>query len=402
MIKSTFLSAPGVVCALGDRLEQIAGRLFAGDDSGMQPVAGQVPDKAPVCGVVTADLPSVPGPLRQHDTRNNRLLMAAVAPLQTALQSLVERFGADRLGVVVGTSTSGILEAGGHIGQWAREGGLPPAYDYRQQELADPALFLSRWLGLQGPAYSISTACTSGARALLSARRLLQAGVCDAVLCGGADSLCPLTLNGFDSLEAVSMQRCNPFSINRSGINIGEGAAMFLMTREPLQQAGQQAVALAGCGASSDAWHISAPSPDGSGAMAAMRQALQNAGLQPQQIDYLNLHGTATQHNDAMESLAVGQVLGPDVPCSSSKPMTGHTLGAAGALEAAFCWLMLQPCYNLQSLLIPHLWDGEADAQLMPVRLAGAQQKAAGLRRVMSNSFAFGGNNACLILEATQ
>lgn len=393
---STYLSAPGVVCTLGDTLQEIASRLLAGDSSGMQPVTGRVADSVLTCGVVSTSLPAVPEHLQHHDTRNNRLLMAAIAPLQPGLQQLAGRFGTQRIGVVVGTSTSGILEAGEHLGRWARSGELPAAYSYRQQELADPALFLSRWLGLQGPAYSISTACTSGARALLSARRLLQAGVCDAVLCGGADSLCDLTLNGFTSLEAVSTTLCNPFSVNRSGINIGEGAAMFLLTREPL--AGHEPVLLAGCGASSDAHHISAPAPDGAGAIQAMQQALKDTGLQPQQLDYVNLHGTATEHNDAMESQAVSRLLGSAVPCSSSKPLTGHTLGAAGALEAAFCWLMLQSGYNPQSLLIPHLWDGQPDAQLPAIRLAGLQERAERLRWVMSNSFAFGGNNTSLIL----
>lgn len=394
-----YLSAPGVVCALGNTLEQVASRLFAGDSSGMQPVIDWVQDATLTCGVVTADLPAVPEALLQQDTRNNRLLMAAVAPLQHSLQQLVARHGAERVAVVVGTSTSGILEAGQHIGHWARNGELSEAYSYRQQELADPALFLSNWLGLQGPSYSISTACTSGARALLSARRLLQAGLCDAVLCGGADSLCHLTLNGFNSLEAVSPALCNPFSANRSGINIGEGAAMFLLTREAL--AGHEPVVLGGGGASSDAYHISAPSPDGAGAVQAMQQALREAGLQPHQIDYVNLHGTATQHNDAMESHAVSHLLGSAVPCSSSKPMTGHTLGAAGALEVAFCWLLLQTGYNPQSLLIPHVWDGQPDSELPAIRLSGIHETASRLQWVMSNSFAFGGNNTSLILGKT-
>lgn len=391
-----YLSQPGIVCALGTGAQKVAERLFAGDSSGMQPVSGQVAQRTLTCGVVDSELPQMPSALMRHDTRNNRLLMAAMQPLQALLQQLVDRHGAGRIGVVIGTSTSGILESGNHIGHWARGGELPDAYSYLQQELADPALFLGSWLGLQGPCYSISTACTSGARALISARRLLQAGLCDAVLCGGSDSLCPLTLNGFSSLEAVSDSLCNPFSSNRQGINIGEGAALFLLTREP--QAGHEPVLLAGCGSSSDAHHISAPSPDGAGAVQAMQQALQDAGLQPQQLDYINLHGTATQHNDAMESQAVSRLLGAEVPCSSSKPMTGHTLGAAGALEAAFCWLMLQSGYNPHSLLIPHLWDGQPDTQLPAIRLTGLQERIERLGWVMSNSFAFGGNNTSLIL----
>lgn len=396
MNTATYLSQPGIICALGTGAQQVAKRLFAGDCSGMQPVSAQVAGRTLTCGVVADALPSVPPALARHATRNNRLLMAAMQPLHAPLQQLIDLHGAGRIGVVIGTSTSGILESGQHIGHWARTGELPQAYSYLQQELADPALFLSRWLGLQGPSYSLSTACTSGARALISARRLLLSGLCDAVLCGGSDSLCPLTLNGFSSLEAVSDSLCNPFSANRQGINIGEGAALFLLTRQPLADA--EPVLLAGCGASSDAYHISAPSTDGAGAVRAMQQALGAAGLTAKAIDYVNLHGTATQHNDSMESHAMQQLFGGQVPCSSSKPMTGHTLGAAGALEAAFCWLMLRSGYNPQALLIPHLWDGVPDAALPAVNLARCGQPAGDLRWVMSNSFAFGGNNTSLIL----
>ena len=232
--------------------------------------------------------------------------------------------------------------------------------------------------------------------ALQSARRLLQLGACDAVLCGGVDSLARLTLNGFAALEAVSDGPCNPFSVNRQGINIGEAAALFLMTREPLDRT-QNPIALLGAGSTSDAHHISAPEPSGRGAREAMQAALADAGLTAAQIDYLNLHGTATQHNDAMESLAVAAVFPEGVPCSSSKPLTGHTLGAAGALEAAFCWLTLT---SEQGLLPPHGWDGQADPALPALQLVmpGQRLPARGPRRLMSNSFAFGGSNVSLIL----
>ncbi len=218
----------------------------------------------------------------------------------------------------------------------------------------------------------ISTACTSSARALMSAQRLL------------------------DLVEAVSEQRCNPFSVNRDGINIGEAAVLFLMTR----QAGDaQPIALLGSGASCDAYHISAPEPGGKGATQAMSKALRQAGLQPAQIDYLNLHGTATQHNDAMESVAVAGLFPAHLPCSSTKPMTGHTLGAAGALEAAFCWLSLS-AENPHGNLPPHVWDGQPDPALPALHWAGPDDRLAPKtpRRMMSNSFAFGGNNVSLII----
>jgi 3-oxoacyl-[acyl-carrier-protein] synthase-1 len=220
----------------------------------------------------------------------------------------------------------------------------------------------------------------------MSAQRLLDLGVCDAVICGGVDTLCKLTLNGFSSLEAVSAQRCNPFSANRNGINIGEAAVLFLMSKTPAP------VALLGSGASCDAHHISAPEPTGKGALQAMRKALASAQLAPGQIGYLNLHGTATQHNDAMESLAVAALFPGGVTCSSTKPMTGHTLGAAGALEAAFCWLSLA-----EGVVPPHVWDGQADPDL-PVLKWALPGDALEKRCLMSNSFAFGGNNVSLII----
>ena len=215
------------------------------------------------------------------------------------------------------------------------------------------------------------------------------------MLCGGVDSLSDLTLQGFTALEATSESLCNPFSRNRNGINIGEAAALFLMTREP----GNAAIALLGGGASSDAYHISAPEPEGRGALAAMRQALATAGCTPEEVDYLNLHGTATAHNDAMESQAVSTLFPQGVACSSSKPLTGHTLGAAGALEAAFCWLALSPL-NPDQQLPPHRWDGEPDPALPALQLvaAGMRMNPTRPRRMMSNSFAFGGNNISLFL----
>ncbi|MGZ4960458.1 MAG: beta-ketoacyl synthase N-terminal-like domain-containing protein, partial [Methylomonas sp.] len=245
---------------------------------------------------------------------------------------------------------------------------------------------------IQGPAYTISTTCSSSANALASARRLLRLGVCDAVVVGGADALCGTTLQGFSSLAAVSSTHCNPFSKNRDGTIIGEGAALFLMSKRP------SPIALLGVGASSDAYHISAPRPDGSGAFLAMQAALQDAGLPPEEINYINLHGTATPQNDAMESRAVGRLFGGNTPCGSSKPVTGHCLGAAGAIEAGLCWLLLSEL-NLEKQLPPHLWDGEADPELEPLDFVPlANDGPNSLQYCLSNSFSFGGNNVSLLI----
>ena len=206
----------------------------------------------------------------------------------------------------------------------------------------------------------------------------------------GSNSLCDLTLNGFAALKSLSDGVCNPFSANRKGINIGEGGALFVLSAKP------SAFRLAGWGESADAYHISAPDPEGRGAEAAMRRALDGAGCLPADIGYLNLHGTATKLNDLMEARAVSRVFGSELPCSSTKPMTGHMLGAAGACEAAFAMMALDA-----GRLPAHLWDGEADPELPPVRLVARAGEASDSHRAMSCSYAFGGNNIALVLEKT-
>ena len=383
---TAYLNALGVICALGRGQEAVSRHLFAGDCSGMRGESGWVPERVLPVGGVHGELAIIPPELGQQSSRNNQLLLEAALQIEGEIRQAILTYGPSRVGIVLGTSTSGIDEASRGIAHYLRDKRFPGDYDYQQQELSAPANFLADWLQLSGPAYVISTACTSSARALMSARRLLELGLCDAVICGGVDSLCKLTLNGFTALEAVSSERCNPFSVNRNGINIGEAAVLFLMTREPAP------IALLGSGASCDAHHISAPEPTGKGALLAMRKALASARLKPEQIGYLNLHGTATQHNDAMESLAVANLFPDGVACSSTKPMSGHTLGAAGALEAAFCWLSLA-----HGRLPPHVWDGQADPALPALQWArrGDTLKK---RCLMSNSFAFGGNNVSLII----
>jgi 3-oxoacyl-[acyl-carrier-protein] synthase I len=390
---NTYLNSLGVICNLGAGKSAVAEALFAGNDTCIRSEAGWVPGHAPPLGGVHATLPPIPAELANRRTnRNNQLLLAAAQEIEADIRAAIARYGHGRIGVVLGTSTTGIEEATQGIGAYRRDGRWPADYRYAHQELGAPAEFLAEWLELAGPCYSISTACTSGARALLSAQRLLRLGLCDAVICGGVDTLCRLAINGFHALEAVDLQRCDPFSVHRRGINIGEAAVVFLMTRD------KGAVQLLGGGASSDAYHMSSPDPQGMGAQKAMRDALRNAGLEAVQIDYINLHGTATEHNDSMESLAVASTFTQGVPCSSTKSLTGHTLAAAGALEAAFCWLSLADGYA-ERRLPPHVWDGEADPALPVLNFThiGDCLPATGRRFLMSNSFAFGGNNACLI-----
>ena len=393
---TAYLNALGVICALGRDKPAVARNLFAGDCSGMRRESGWVPERELPVAAVHGDLAPIPEALADQRSRNNQLLLEAALQIRDDIEQAIQTYGRERIGVVLGTSTSGIDEASRGLAHYIRDQQFPADYDYRQQELGAPANFLADWLQLSGPTYVISTACTSSARALMSARRLLDLGLCDAVLCGGVDSLCKLTLNGFSALEAVSDQRCNPFSANRNGINIGEAAVLFVMSK---QRGAGPGIALLGAGASSDAHHISAPEPTGRGALQSMQKALDQAHLQAGDISYLNLHGTATQHNDAMESLAVATLFPEGVPCSSTKPMTGHTLGAAGALEAAFCWLSLT-ADNPDHALPPHVWDGQPDPDLPALKWVTASERLASIapRYLMSNSFAFGGNNVSLII----
>jgi 3-oxoacyl-[acyl-carrier-protein] synthase-1 len=256
-------------------------------------------------------------------------------------------------------------------------------------------------LEVSGPAFTLATACASSAGAIIKAAQLIRAGFCDAVIAGGADIASETVLLGFASLEAVSDSVCNPFSKNRRGITLGEGAAFFVMSREH-RRGDESGIELLGYGESADAFHMTAPCADGSGAVRAMREALSKAGKKPDDVDYVNLHGTGTSLNDSMEALAMAAVFPNSAPMvSSTKPITGHTLGAAGALELALCWMAL---YSGKGRAPVHCWDGVPDEELPPLRFVGkgdAASKEDGthkLRICMSNSFAFGGCNTSLIL----
>ena len=388
-----YLNALGIVCALGAGPESVLARLLAGESPGMGPRDGWIPGRAVHVGAVEAELPAWPDHLAAFASRNNRLLAAAARPIALPLEQARARHGSARIGVVLGSSTSGIAEGERAVAAEARGGAVPPDYDYRQQEIASPSEGLARLLELDGVAYTLSTACSSSAHAFAAGRDLLELDLCDAVVVGGADSLCGLTLNGFAALESVAAGPCRPFSGERDGINIGEGAALFLMTREPAP------IRLVGAGAACDAHHISAPEPEGRGAEAAMRAALADAGIEPGAIDYINLHGTATPKNDAMESAAVARVFGADTPCSSTKALTGHTLGPAGAIETALCWLLLS-AGNQAGTLPAHVFNGPRDPELAPIGLleSDGALPTTGTRYCLSNSFAFGGNNCAVVI----
>lgn len=393
-MNAVYLNTLGLACALGRDVDALAEALFADDaPRGVESTDAVTPGRSLALGAVTGPLPDLGHLPTALQGRNNGLIELALAPIRTQVEQAISDVGAHRVAVVLGTSTSGVGESErAHRG--FRDGGRWPAdFHYAQQEMGTPAAYLAHVLGIRGPAHVISTACSSSAKALASGARLLRAGLADVVIAGGADSLCEFTVAGFSALGSVSEGRCNPFSLHRNGINIGEGAALFLMTREP------GPVRLCGWGESSDAHHMSAPEPGGEGPERAIREALARAGLQPADIGYVNLHGTATPQNDAMEAGVMARVFGAGTPCSSTKPLTGHTLGAAGAIEAGLCWLALTR--HGGRALPPHWWDGESDPALAPIRLVPPGERASQpLRHVLSQSFAFGGSNAALVLGA--
>ncbi|MGH8706679.1 MAG: beta-ketoacyl-[acyl-carrier-protein] synthase family protein [Burkholderiales bacterium] len=369
--------------ALRDRASGLARRPFAGAE--LDTCVGEVE------GVDAVRLAPA---LAAWDCRNNRLAELGLAQdgFAEAVRAAAARLGAARIGVFLGTSTSGILQT--ELAYRRRDpvsGALPPDFDYaRTHNTYSVSGFVRARLGLAGPAWTVSTACSSSAKVFGTAARMIEAGLIDAAVVGGVDSLCLTTLYGFNSLELLAREPCRPWDRDRSGLSIGEAAAFALL--EPLPGApAPGAIALYGVGESSDAHHMSSPHPEGLGARLAMAAALDAAGLRPAAIGYVNLHGTATPSNDAAEDRAVTDLLGARTPCSSTKGATGHTLGAAGAVEALVAALALRHGF------IP---AGANTLEPDPALRAHyvLQSRAAPLERVLSNSFGFGGTNCSLVL----
>ena len=343
--------------------------------------------------VADVDAVQLPAHLAHFDCRNNRLALLGLMQdgFAEAVHAAIAQYGAQRIGVFLGTSTAGILQTElAYRRRDAQSGALPADFIYRTtHNTYSVADFVRHYFDLTGPAVVVSSACSSSAKVFGSARRMLEAGLIDAALVGGVDSLCLTTLYGFNSLGLTSETACRPFDAQRNGISIGEAAAFVLLERVPTHL-DADAVLLLGTGESSDAYHMSSPHPEGLGAQMAMREALDRAGLRANDIDYINLHGTATQSNDAAEGKAVATVFGETTPCSSTKGATGHTLGAAGGLEAVICALALQ-----HDLIPGGLNTGQLDpAVALDYALDNRTQP---LRRVLSNSFGFGGTNCSLV-----
>ncbi|MBP5985903.1 MAG: beta-ketoacyl-[acyl-carrier-protein] synthase family protein [Azonexus sp.] len=387
------LSAYTATTCLGRGLDATRAALRGGR-SGLAPCAFESVRLDTWIGEVAAvDAEKLPEALTEYDCRNNRLTQMGLETdcFAERVREVIARYGRTRVGVFLGTSTAGILQT--ELAYRRRDpvtGALPDDFHYRTTHNSfSLAEFTRDYFGLEGMAMAISTACSSSAKVFAAAARQLELGSIDAAIVGGVDTLCLTTLYGFASLQLTSTRPCRPYDAARDGISIGEGAAFALLER--CEKPATGSVLLLGTGESSDAYHMSSPHPEGLGAKLAMEAALRSAGLSPDAIGYINLHGTSTPANDAAEGKAVGALFGDRVPCSSTKGATGHTLGAAGALEVVICALALTDG------LLPGSPGTENLDPAIPLDYL-LQSRAAQPRYALSNSFGFGGSNCSLIL----
>ncbi|MFO1076605.1 MAG: beta-ketoacyl-ACP synthase [Planctomycetota bacterium] len=377
----------GMLSALGaGRAAHLAG--LAAGRTGLGPSPLPL-DFETAVGAVRATLPELEGALRPWQTRLSRMVALLVAELDEPLRRARERWRPERIGVFLGTSTAGAETTETAYREYVEHGAFPDAYDFRRQHTFGAVLHVVRELsGARGPAWMASTACTSSGKPFATAKRLLAADVVDAAIVGGVDTLCAMTLQGFHSLQALDKVPCRPFSSERAGLSLGEGGCLALVERS-----GDARVLVEGVGETSDAYHISAPHPEGRGALAAMRAALAEAGRRPEEVDHVNAHGTGTRLNDVAEAKAIRAVFGGGVPVVSTKAFTGHTLGAAAALEFGFAACAIEEGW-IPGALGVEPQDPEVEIHVPRATMRGS------FRRVVSNSFAFGGNNVSLCVGA--
>lgn len=392
-----FVSSPAVACAAGCSADELWNSVASGNQSGIKKVRTISGEEFFAARIDSSRLHKSSA---RFDMRILQIEELALNQLAEKIEKAKSRYGASRIAVCAGSCDNGTeLSIAAHRSYFS-QGKFPSDYELEMQGADFPADFVSQKFGLNGISAAFSTACSSSAGALIKAAQILKCGAADAVVAGGADIASDTVLLGFHSLEAVSPQITNPFSKNRCGITLGEAASFFILTREPLDE-DEPPVELLGYGESADAHHMTHPDPEGKGAELAIRNALKHASVSPEQISYINLHGTGTRLNDSMESIAVSKVFGEQtVPVSSTKPVTGHTLGAAGALGAAVCWTAISKNRGKQRCVLPvHVWDGAEDESLPRLNFISRTSDISDeIKICMSNSFAFGGANASIIL----
>ena len=375
-----YINAYSAVANTGDNISCMFQNILKEGADFLAPDDSVVKGSSFYLGRIKTELPEIKD--EKYNLRCNRILLYCVEQIKDKIDAAVARYGNDRVGIVIGTTNSGVDE-------------YELSGDIDHSQIGNPAGFLHKFLGLNGYYSGVSTACTSGIKAFSTAKKLLDNNVCDAVIAGAADALCKMPVFGFHSLEVLSDKPSIPFSKNRNGINIGEGAGVFLLEKEPDSKS---SVLLCAIGETSDAYHCATPDPEGVQAAKAIELALSDCGLKAEHISYINLHGTGTIYNDLMEANAVYKVFKNSVPVSSTKSQTGHCLGASAAVEAALCCAMLDDAVNRDGYLLPHKFDGEYDDKLPQLSLVKYGQKSGKIKYVMNNSFGFGGSNAVMIL----
>lgn len=394
LLSPAAITAYQCLSAAGDDVEALYTSLIANQTCLKPPVFLPLP-YATVVGEVLSPLPAIRAELGNYACRNAQLALKALETggFRQQVEAVMGKYEPGRVGLVLGTSTSGIYDSEKSYPYYLVHGVMPVDFNFLQTQTSQAtAEFLQLELGLVGPCYAISTACSSSAKALAAGQRLLAADICDAVLVVGADSLCALTLRGFHSLQLVSPTPCQPMDANRQGINIGEGAALLLLEKPNADNT--NCPKLLAVGETSDAHHMSAPHPEGAGAAAAMAQALKLAGRDLAEVDHINLHATASSLNDLSEAKAIASLFENPPPCSGVKGLLGHTLGAAGAVEAVVSLLALERGF------IPGTCGLLEVGPDLPCPVLAAPDLSAKPRLILSNAFGFGGNNASVLLEA--
>lgn len=400
-----YLSKPGVMSCAGNNIDELWKSVTTGNQSGIKKVTACDGLEYIAARVDEANLK--PSGAR-HEMRIMRIENAALEQIKDDVEAVIQHYGADRVAVCVGSCDNGTeLSMISHT-KYFKEGAFPKEYTLEIQGADYAATFVAEKFGIKGPVNTFSTACSSSAGAIIKAAEIVMAGIADAVVAGGIDIASDTTLIGFSALEAVSSEITNPFSKNRHGITLGDGASFFVVSREPLSSevasTGSTTVKLLGWGESSDAYHMTSPDPSGAGAQKAICRAIKSAGISASDVGYINLHGTGTKLNDSMEAKAVAAAMeGYNVPVSTTKTVTGHTLGAAAALEAAVCWkALVENNGKNDNIILPvQVWDGERDEDFPQLNIIDNKTNTnvkGPLKVCLSNSFAFGGANACLVL----
>lgn len=384
---SIYISKPGVMCCVATSLEELWTAVTEGNQSGIKRVKTCTNEEYYAARIDESKLKPSTG---RYDMHTIRVEEAALNQISDDIEIVKEKYGAERIAICIGSCDNGNeFSLEGHKAYFAK-GNFPDNYCLEMQGADYVATFIKEKYGIKGPTTTFSTACSSSAGATIKGAELLISGLADAVIVGGIDSASDTVLVGFNALEAVSPEITNPFSKNRNGITLGDGASFYILTKEPLFN---NKIKLLGWGESSDAYHMTSPDPDGLGAEKAIRRALLCAGIEPKEVDYINMHGTGTKLNDIMEAKAIDSIFGDyKVPASTTKGVTGHTLGAAAALELAICYSAI----NNIGLPI-QVWDKEQDPELPVLNIVNEKTNKK-VKICISNSFGFGGANACLVI----